>query len=93
LKKDEEVISGSMTTALGAYSYVSLGFYPRSVAHMPAKKNGLHAFRCVISLLDPGIFLTLFSFSQHGESNLETTFSLPATLPMQLPSSRKDTAS
>ncbi|KAI0296182.1 hypothetical protein BC826DRAFT_1005737 [Russula brevipes] len=26
LKKDEEVISGSMTSALGAYSYVSLVF-------------------------------------------------------------------
>ncbi|KAI0308224.1 hypothetical protein B0F90DRAFT_1620918 [Multifurca ochricompacta] len=31
LKKDEELISGSMTTALSAYSYVSLMFSPWKV--------------------------------------------------------------
>jgi len=51
LKKDEEVISGTMTSALAAYSYVSPVFCSDTLLiWFTEKKDGLHALRYVNSL-------------------------------------------
>ena len=86
LSKDEEVISGAMTTALASYSSVLLLF---SVArsHHFSTQPGLHALRSVSplpALLPSPVFLSVRSL-QHGASSLGTTFCSPVTRQTPLP--------
>jgi len=93
LKKDEEFISGSMTSALASYSYVSIIFasvpFSHSMKSLVFMRFGtFHLFSSLSNTL------RRISFPlQPGKSSHETISFLPVTLPMQPLSSRKVTAS
>jgi uncharacterized membrane protein len=79
LKKDEELISGTMTSALAAYSYVYvlvifsfllILIFVKSMVFMRFGTSCSSAFR-------QGHHF--YTFVQHGKSSHGTTFSLPVT--------------
>ena len=84
LKKDEEVISGTMTTALACYSWVSGSVLPSAVIHhyfifpFVYRMVFMRFGRCLFRASFHCSFLTGCKCLQHGESSPGIICYLPA---------------